>query len=180
MLTEPLTKTLDVRKAAARGVTVSGSLKPPQLPRFRQLLAEDDGTIAAELAFSRDEENRYVVQARVSAEVSVTCQRCLRPMPLALQSENTLAIVWTDEQAKHLPRYLEPLIVEGDDGCSLWDLVEDELMLALPSFSYHETKDCNEVLTDLSAQPAIEEEGAERSNPFDVLAQLKPGEDTRS
>ncbi len=53
-------------------------------------------------------------------------------------------------------------------------------MLALPSFRYHETKDCNYVLADLSAQPAPQEEAAERSNPFDVLAQLKPGEDTRS
>ncbi len=125
MLTEPLTKTLDVRKAAARGVAVSGSLKPSQLPRFSALLAEDGGTIAADLSFSKDEENRYVVRARVSAEVAVSCQRCLRPMPLELSSDNTLAIVWTDEQAKHLPRHLEPLIVEGDDGCSLWDLVED-------------------------------------------------------
>ena len=79
------------------------------------------------------------------------------------------------EQAKHLPRHLEPLIVEGEDGCSLWDLVEDELILAMPPYSYHETKDCNEVLADLSAQPAPQEEAAERSNPFDVLAQLKPG-----
>ena len=59
-----------------------------------------------------------------------------------LACENTLAVVWTDDQAAHLPRHLEPLVVE-DEACSLWDVVEDELILALPSFSYHETEECN-------------------------------------
>ena len=177
MLTEPLTRTLDARKAAARGATVSGFLEPPQLLRFRALLAEDAGSIEAELAFSRDEENRYVVRPRVRAQVSVTCQRCLAPMSLALESDNALAVVWSDDQAAHLPRHLDPLIV-GEEPCSLWDLVEDELILALPGFSYHDTDACRETLADYQSRPTAE--GGERSNPFDVLAQLKPGDNSRS
>ena len=53
MLTEPLPSTLDVRKAAARGVSVSGTLSPSDLPRFRALLADETGGIKVELAFSR-------------------------------------------------------------------------------------------------------------------------------
>jgi DUF177 domain-containing protein len=181
MLTEPLTNTLDVRKAAARGVAVSGALQPQQLPRFRALLAEDEGSIAAELAFSKDEENRPVIQVQVRAEVQVICQRCLQSMQTELETENNLAVVWTDDQASHLPRHLEPLIVaDGEDGYSLWEIVEDELILALPPYSYHESEDCNELLSDLAAQPSGEGESEGKSNPFDVLAQLKPGEKTRS
>ena len=180
MLTEPLTRMLDVRKAAARGATVSGALEPTQLPRFRALLVEDEGTIAADLAFQKDEENRFVVHVRVLAEVQVTCQRCLTAMPLRVESDNRLAVVWSDDQASHLPRHLDPLIVpDGEEGCSLWDIVEEELILATPPYSYHE-KDCNELLADLTAQPAGEGEGEVKSNPFDVLAQLKSGKKTRS
>ncbi len=179
MLTEPLTRSLDVRKAAARGVIVSGALDPQQLPRFRQLLAEDRGNIAAELAFSRDEENRFLVQLKVTAEVWVVCQRCLRPMPLAVAADNTLAVVWSDEQAAQLPRYLEPLVA-GEEDCSLWDIVEDELILALPAFSYHDTDECKEILAAFSGPAPQQQAGEEKANPFNVLAQLKPGDNSRS
>lgn len=172
MSTEPLPSTLDVRKAAARGVSISGALKPRDLPRFKPLLASESGTIRAVLSFSRDEENRFLVEVGFEAEVSVTCQRCLQPMDLNLAGNNTLAIVWTDDQAQHLPKHLDPLVVP-EERCNLWELVEDELILALSPFNYHAAKDCNEILSGFT-EPAVEvDEGARRPNPFDVLAQLK-------
>ena len=174
MLTEPLPRTLDVRKAAVRGVRISGALEPRQLPRFRALLAGEEGHIAVELAFSRDEENRYLVQVTATAEVSVECQRCLEPMTVALSADNTLAIVWTDEQAAVLPRYLEPLVA-AEEGCNLWEMVEDELILALPAYSYHDTDECRNTMAGyVGAEPEQPEE-RDRPNPFEVLAQLKPG-----
>ena len=165
---------LDVRKAATRGVSVSGTLKPLQLQRLRPALAGDKGAIQAELTFSRDEENRYLIHVAVEADVEVACQRCLDSMSQHLASANTLAVVWTDEQAAHLPRHLEPQIV-AEEACNLWELVEDELILAMPPFSYHDTQDCKDRIAGFSDpvpdQAAIEE----KPNPFNVLAQLKPG-----
>ena len=174
MLTEPLPSTLDVRKLAARGVSVSGTLRPLDLQRFQPLLAGDEGTIEAHLVFPRDEENRHVIHVSVEAEVTLICQRCLEPMSEHLASDNTLVIVWTDEQAAHLPRHLEPLIVE-QDACSLWELVEDELILAMPPFSYHDTEDCKERVVSFS-DPALDESVAvEKPKRCNVLAQLQPG-----
>lgn len=174
MLTDPLPGTLDIRKAASRGAIVQGTSKPLELPRFRDLLAADEGLVEAVFTFSRDEEGRYLAQVVTDSEVTVTCQRCLQPMPVQLHTDSTLAVVWTDEQARHLPASLEPVIATGEE-CSLRELVEDELILALPPFSYHEQADCNTVLADMNAQP--EADGpATKSNPFDVLAQLKPGD----
>ena len=174
MLTEPLPTTLDVRKAAVRGVSVSGVLKALDLQRFRPLLAGDEGLVQASLAFSRDEENRYLVKVSATVDVVVTCQRCLEPMGTHLSSENTLAVVWSDEQAAHLPRHLDPLIVDEQD-CNLWDLVEDELILALPAFSYHRPDECKQIETGFSTETPPQVESEDKSNPFDVLAQLKPG-----
>ncbi|HDY82454.1 MAG TPA: hypothetical protein ENH48_05805 [Halieaceae bacterium] len=174
MLTEPLPSMLDVRKAAARGVSVSGTLRPLELLRFQPLLAADEGTIEAQLSFSRDEENRYVIHVAVEADVSVTCQRCLEPMPAHLTSDNTLAVVWTDEQAAHLPRHLDPLIV-AQDACNLWELVEDELILAMPPFSYHDTQECKERVAGFSDAAPEGSAAEDKPNPFNVLAQLKPG-----
>ncbi len=165
---------LDVRQAAVRGVTVSGVLKPLDLKRFRPLLADDEGAISAQFSFSRDEENRYLMRVSVEADVVVACQRCLEDLPEHLSCDSTLAIVWTDEEAAHVPRQMEPLVVM-ETPSNLWDLVEEELILALPPFSYHDTDECRKKTAAYSDPTPKEDDGEEKPNPFNVLAQLKPG-----
>jgi uncharacterized protein len=174
MLTEPLPNTLDVRKAAARGVSVSGAINPHDLHRFRELLVSEAGSIQAELTLSRDMENRSLVHLAITADVEVTCQRCLSPMSVHLTMDNTLAVVLTDEQANRLPRHLDALITT-DEACNLWELVEDELILTLPPFNYHDTEECKESLAAYAPPPPEEADESAKPNPFNVLAQLKPG-----
>jgi uncharacterized protein len=165
---------LDVRQAAVRGVAVSGMLKPRDLHRFRPLLADDEGEVASEIVFSRDEERRYLMHVAIKADVTVTCQRCLEPMSEHLSSESTLAIVWTEEEGAHVPKYLEPLVVE-EVPFSLWAVVEEELILALPAFSYHPKEECK-VKVEAYCDPVQDQAaGQGKPNPFNVLAQLKPG-----
>lgn len=177
MLTDPLPATLDVRKAATRSATVQGVLKPRDLPRFRALLASDRGAIQARLRFSRDEQMRCLVNVEVEADVEVTCQRCLEAMHSHLATDNTLAVVSSDEQAAQLPRVLDPLLVV-EQACNLWDVVEDELILAMPAFSYHDSDACREKIAAFSGADLHEQaqEESAKPNPFDVLAQLKPGD----
>ncbi len=177
MLTEPLPRTLDVRKAAVRGARVSGVLKPLDLQRFRSLLASDEGRVEVVLDFSKDEEDRYLAHVVVDADVRVTCQRCLEEMTRHVACDNTLAVVLSDAQAAALPRHLDPLLLE-DQVCALWPLVEDELILALPPFSYHDSDTCRESIAAFNTPPP-EEPGDDRPNPFEVLAQLKAGENNQ-
>ncbi|MEZ5503061.1 MAG: YceD family protein [Halioglobus sp.] len=173
MLTEPLPTMLDIRKAAGRGASVRGSLKPADLRRFRPLLAGDEGDISVEMSFAQDEENRCLVHVVLKADVIVTCQRCLEQMPEHLSSDSTLAVVWTDAEAAHLPKHLEPLVVT-EPSSNLWEVAEEELILALRPFSYHDSEDCG-VAVSANANPApAEHADQERPNPFDVLGQLKP------
>lgn len=172
MSAEPLPTALDVRKAAQRGAGIKARLSPPDLHRFRALLAADDGAIEVDCQFSRDEENRHLVALSLTADVVVVCQRCLEPMNKRLDCQSQLAVVWTDDQAADLPRHLDPLIV-AEQNCDLMAVVEEELILAMPAFSYHDTEACRESTRAYSDPIDLVEE--EKPNPFDVLAQLKPG-----
>ncbi len=172
MLTEPLPTTLDVRKAAVRGVTVSGCLEASRMERLLPALASQEARVEATLTFFRDEENRSCVTVNLSADVALICQRCLKPMRVSLQGEHQLGIVGDDDQARQLPARLEPLVVEGET-CDLWSVVEDELILSLPIVSYHDSGDCKQILDDYQAEPATSDTTGE--NPFSVLEQLKPG-----
>ena len=115
-----------------------------------------------------------LVEVVCDATVWVACQRCLEPLEIQLQTSNLLAVVWNDEQARHLPKHLDPLILT-EEACMLWELVEDELMLGLPPYNYHEQANCNELLVGLAASEPEQEQREDKPNPFDVLAQLKPG-----
>jgi len=174
MLTEPLPNTLDVRKAAARGVCVSGTINPHDLHRFRELLVSEEGSIQADLTLSKDVENRCLVHLVITADVEVTCQRCLSSMPVHRTTESTLAAVLNDDQASHLPRHLDALLTT-DEACNLWELVEDELILSLPPFNYHDTEECKKSFAAFSPPPPQEAIESEKPNPFNVLEQLKPG-----
>ena len=164
---------LDVRKAAVRGLVMAGELKPLDLARFRPLLAGDEGRVAVKMTFSRDEEGRYLVDVAVEADFLAVCQRCLEAMPERLSSESKLAVVWTDEEAASLPRYLDPLVLQ-EDTCSLLELVEEELILAMKPFSYHDTGTCKRKTVSFFDPLVKEAVVEEKPNPFDVLEQLKP------
>ena len=172
MSTEPLPTTLDVRKAAAREVTVEGTVSLPKLERLKGALASEEGTIQAVCAFGRDEENRSIVTVTVEAELEVACQRCLEKMPLSVTASNRLAIVGSDDLAKQLPGHLDPWVVEGEQG-DLWSLVEDEVILEIPVVSYHDSEACKQLL-DAYRQPPVAPE-PDGDNPFKVLEQLKSG-----
>jgi len=172
MSDDPLPTTLDVRKAAARTADISGVISLDTLHRFGPLLADNSGQVKARLRFSRDEEDRYLVNVSVEAGVAVTCQRCLQTMTEQIASSNTLAIVWDDAQAVALPKDLEPLIVE-DIVCDLHSVVEDELILARKPFSYHDTQACHSETKQFFDAEVTSDSAPERANPFDVLAKLK-------
>jgi uncharacterized protein len=176
MLTEPLPTTLDVRKAAAREVSVSGVVALSNLDRIQGALASNVGQVEVTCDFRRDQQYRCLVAISLKCSVAVNCQRCLEPMTVDIDCSNVLALVKDDEQARQLPARLDPLLEDGGP-CNLWTLVEDELMLSLPIVSYHESEVCKLNLDDYSAP--VEVEADEESNPFKVLEQLKkPGSNT--
>ncbi|MEM0952682.1 MAG: YceD family protein [Pseudomonadota bacterium] len=170
MSAEPLPAFLDVRKAATRNITVKGVVELAGLPRLAQSLVAADGVAEVICSFSRDAENRNIVNLEVTASVMVTCQRCLEPMRLPLQIASRLALVGDIEAAKQLPATLEPWM-DAEEQASLWGLVEEELILAVPVVAYHEDTNCNRLLGEYRRPPGVSEERGD--NPFKVLEQLK-------
>lgn len=175
MSATPLPRTLDLRKPAMHKAHFEGSLEPAQLLRLRGLLAADQGCVHAVISCDQDEMGRTVLSVSVDASVSVRCQRCLEVFQRPLATASQLAVIKTDEQAAGLPEGLEPLLAATE--VDLWAVVEDELVLAMPVYSYHEDETCIEQLAGADFAAAAKGRGtsqaSEGDGPFDVLAQLK-------
>ena len=169
-----LPHTVEVRTLAARSRTVEGVVDCARMPRLSAAIVAADGPARVNARFSRDEEGRFVVSLDVEIPVQVACQRCLQPLPLTLVSSSQLAALWNDEQAAHLPVRYDPLVT-GEET-DLWQVVEDDLLLALPPFSYHDNIACAEgtAVEPPAVQSLTEEDTPKtRENPFSVLAALK-------
>jgi uncharacterized protein len=168
-----LPQTVEVRTLAAREVRLAGVLDPSRLLRFSAAIVAVKQPVVVKADFYRDEEGRYVVSVEVTADVQVTCQRCLGTLEQTVASSALLAVVWTDEQASQLPPRYEPLVAGAE--IDFWEVVEDELLLALPSFSYHGDINCGAKtgVQALGAEVAAVSGSPEKDNPFDVLKALK-------
>ena len=171
-----LPKQLDLRGLAARGASVSGTVAPGELPRLDEAGIALAGPAVASFSLRRDENLRSVVLAEVKATLTMQCQRCLGEMSVPLNTSSTMACVWTDDEAAALPAFYEPLLVS--DEAVLRDIVEEEILLALPSFPAHENE-CKTIEQVAALEPIngscdeVTEVRAQTNNPFGVLEQLK-------
>lgn len=171
MLKGPIPPHVDPRKLADRGATLEGELPIKQFSRLCEQLVSDAGSVHVRLEFGRDEQGLIVMRGELEVEVQMVCQRCLEAATLPVHSEFVYAVLREGASADSLPKSYDALEV-GEEPLDLIELVEDELLLALPIVPAHEPDACQHPAGFAAApEPSVNE--VSRSNPFDVLAQLK-------
>lgn len=164
MSSSALPRQADLRKLAAASATVAGELGFPALPRLQPLLLESEGKAQVSLVLSQDDEGYRSITGRIAARATVQCQRCLGGLELELDVPVSLAMVWAEKEIPSLPSRYDGIVV-GADPVDLYDLVEEELLLALPLVASHEPGECPARQGGTDAG----EEKAAKLNPFAVL-----------
>jgi uncharacterized protein len=109
-----------------------------------------------------------------STTVWLTCQRCLQPLAEALAVDRRLRFVRDEAQAEALDAESEDDVLAMPRWLDARELIEDELLLALPLVPRHDQ--CPQALPmSVEADVGPDEGIEERPNPFAVLKSLKPG-----
>ncbi|MGD8785456.1 MAG: YceD family protein [Thioalkalispiraceae bacterium] len=163
------------RLAESRAV-LEGTVPLKQFKRLRPLLVDDSGVITVVLNFDIDELGVPCVTGKIKAELGLVCQRCLERYDYPIDQEILLAWIRSDKEAENLPLRYEPYLVETNP-LILNDVIEDELLLALPQIPMHEESECsatewiNKQAEKSSSDNADKE--ADKDNPFSVLESLK-------
>jgi len=168
---------LDIDRLPADGETRVVSLPQAALPRLATALTTAAGQVDATIAFDRLGTTPVLdVQARTKA--MLLCQRCLQAMQVELAGESRVGLVETLAQADALPADVEPVWIEAGK-VDLGEIVEEELLLALPLVPAHERGDprCRAIdvvaATEHEALPDDDGDAAEVvQKPFAELAEL--------
>ncbi len=148
---------------AEKGAQLDGRVALGKMERLTPLLAAEPGEAWVELAFAIDAQGLRTVHGRVRAEVELQCQRCLQPVPCAIDSEFHLAVIASATEERRLPKGFEPLDC-SDGPVATVRLVEDEILLGLPLVAHHPDAGCNEEMARWRG-----ERDDETENPFSVL-----------
>jgi uncharacterized protein len=165
---------LDLQQFADVGKRVSGSIQLTDLPRLAPML-EGEGSAEFELNFARDENRRVQINGWIKSELVLQCQRCLGAVVFTADKTIRLVMVEGLDEAEQLPATVDPLLIEEETRIRLDDLLEDELLLAMPQVPRHKDGECAPVAQHIpTVEPELADEDAEESsNSFAQLAELK-------
>lgn len=162
---------IDPIRLAKRGEYLVGQMDMRDMDRLQSMLVSGQGMLDVQLAFDVDDAGIRNICGQIQTDVTVTCQRCLKPMDYVLEAEVMLGIIKHRDQADKLSDCYEPLLIETDE-ISLRDIVEDELILAMPATPMHDEDDCQSI-DAYKKHDTDTADKAERKNPFAVLENLK-------
>ncbi len=165
-MVEHLPEIIDPLALAEKRRQFKGVLPLSKMSGLQDVVMNLEGEARVELSFGRD--GRFAtVKGVVEAELQLQCQCCLEPIDWVVSSRLSLGVVRSVEEANLLPDIYEPLLLEEND-IPLADIVEAELLLAIPTIPQHDR--CEPVAqVEKEAAP----EAPDRPNPFAVLAKLK-------
>lgn len=136
-----------------------------------QAPGEVSATVRGERIERLGDEPRHVLHLRAELTLPLVCQRCLGPVDCDLVVDRPIVFVEGEERAAALDAEMDDDVLALAPALDLRELVEDELLLALPLVPRHEL--CpNPLPLAEAAAPAVEEE---RQRPFANLRALRGG-----
>ncbi len=162
---------VDPFRFAHDAVELDSRLPLTQMKRLSAMLYQPDGTAGISLAFAVDALGISILRGRVQASLDLICQRCLEPVHVDVDASLALGFARSEAGLEQVSSEFEAIRVE-DGQVNLLDLLEDEIMLALPQIPRHEENEC-QASTMADAPEIIEARPEKRENPFSVLAGLK-------
>jgi len=161
---------IDPLRLARQGAEISGRIPVAELARLCEAIADRDGDVEYVLEFGRDAGGIHCIMGSLVVRLNLTCQRCLRPMPVRLEGRVCLGIVQGEVEARQLPPQYEPLPAPAQQ-LRLAQLLEDEALLLLPFAPLHDSRQCTAGSPESVAQSGPV--AAETHKPFAGLRRLK-------
>jgi DUF177 domain-containing protein len=155
---------IDGFEFASAGASLGGALPIRDFPRLHDMLARHEGEVAYVVEGVRDERGRPALRLKVRTRLELRCQRCLEALPFEVQADEVL-VLGTQAEID-----TEPAGVHAADRVvaakemPVRELVEDELILALPYAPRH---------AGCSARASTD--AAEKVSPFAGLRGLMRG-----
>ncbi len=168
---------LDVKAFAQAGAKLAGHnslLKYERLALEAKGLHPDllvDWQAEGELRTALGGMSQVWLHLKVRASFPMECQRCLTPVDIPLEVDRAFRFVADEATAEALDDESEEDLLAMSREFDLRELIEDELLMALPVVPKHD--ECPTAVPLASSDDDFEEASAVKPNPFAALAGLR-------
>ncbi|MDH4465346.1 MAG: YceD family protein [Acidovorax sp.] len=168
---------LDVKAFAQAGAKLAGHdslLKYERLALEAKGLHPDllvDWQAEGELRTALGGMSQVWLHLKVRASFPMECQRCLTPVDIPLEVDRAFRFVADEATAEALDDESEEDLLAMSREFDLRELIEDELLMALPVVPKHD--ECPTAVLLASSDDDFEEASAVKPNPFAALAGLR-------
>ncbi len=163
--------TLDPGRASQRRLSYDGVVKLEELSRLKQVVLDSSGEVEVIVHCKLDEQGLVVINGTLKTHVTVVCQRCNEELGLDLVQDFAYTPVGINAESDHLPEYYDVVELDENGEINLRQLIEDELILAVPLVPMHDVASCR--FSEKPASFGEIESVDDKPNPFDILKQLK-------
>lgn len=133
-----LSKTLDPIKLGKQQAALTFTFPLSSFSRLQDICDQREETVRVELQFGQDTSRVYFIRGELHGVLCLVCQRCNAPMAFELDSAFQLSPVTSEERAKRLSDLYEPIYLNEDALIDLSEMVEDEILLAMPMVPKHD------------------------------------------
>lgn len=168
-----LPREVDLDKCISLGTNFKEALLDlNQLSRLKEACVKINGGVAANVSFTTDLNSMRLIQGDIKADVVLICQRCEQEYVEHLDLSFSLTPDIERARACQLEDKYDFIEFNEDGKIDLYELLEDSLLLELPSVPKHKEDDpeCARQGTDWSYGELDPEASA---NPFAALSGLK-------
>lgn len=172
LMSSGLPEFLDLARVTRQPLERAGRIRIRAMPRLRAMWPDSDGEVQVQVHAQDDGSGRIIVRGEAQAALMLVCQRCLKPMPQHINAAFCLAWARNEREADAMQDETCDPLLSADGRIKLAELVEDELLLALPIVALHEIDECEAGVQEPATHAGVPELPA-KQNPFAVLEQLK-------
>ena len=157
-------ETIDIQKDVKFKRKLAFQVPLEVMTRVLESTPKSFGVADVLIQFDKDVQGHAYIDLEVQVTIVLECQRCLKDAEFPLVLKQRLSPVDSAAEARELAEGVEP--VQTVDGLiNVKDIVEDEILLAIPMHPKHDALDCEVSFKETK----IEEE---RQMPFTNLAAL--------
>lgn len=152
------------------------SVKQALFPRLEEQAHSEGSLVSLTATFEFNKSVKApVMKLQLQAELMLTCQRSLQGFRHNVESCSETAFVETMAVTDDFPSDMEVLELD-EDKISLYELIEDELLLNIPMVPINDASQMNYKNTDVSKESETLETLTEKTNPFAALKGMKLGD----
>lgn len=158
---------IDPIRLADEGARLYGTLPGSEMSRLQELVLRNNRPeqVAVDLQFERTRQGVRRMHGTIRTQVEMACKRCLQPLKVEVVAQPFFVLLQPGEAESE---ECESLVVEAP--LSLAELIEDELLLAMPMSPGHAEGQCEVAFPITASKVPVAEK---RANPFAELRGFK-------